>query len=301
MICYRDHPLNPEEESRIGEDGVVWFQEYYDPETGDTYSDPFIDTSVTTNYKRRAPTATKASLGQFQISSLQLRYRWQAQNSYSDGQSSVTDMSELGRSALEVTADDGSTVTFRAGDCVYLRPTQPDEKLYVAQVGKLWEAEDEYGEPDILFNARWFFRAEDTLLDDHSCRMIREKELFQSDDYEENTIKSVVGKCHVVYLPHRQWGDEVPPDAPELDFSWICEREDVYFYRYLYNNTNFTFLDPHVIGNQDEDCSERFCDVDKSELEDKEERERKANKLAEWDLSTQYAASPLGMNLIDVS
>jgi hypothetical protein len=231
-----------------------------------------------------------------------------------DGEEGEERRTKLRQREVEVVTDEGAAVTLRPGDFVYMRPDDEGKRPWVAQIEKLWEAQsDDMNDPevdddedegvDVRVKVRWLFRAEDTILQDYNSVMISEKELFLSNHVDENSVQAIVGKCRVVYLPpDRLRGpaysnnaragavvDHQHPSLGDRGYGWICEEEDAYFYRYAYNEVNYSFIDPHVEGGRDEDCDERFQAVTDSDTVYWKSREEKARLSATWDPASKYA------------
>jgi hypothetical protein len=102
-------------------------------------------------------------------------------------------------------------LVIRVGDYLYL--TSPIEnKPYIGEVIKLFETDE--GEPTTT--VRWLFHLSDTKLTpadlyerltvnkesvEKEGVLFHDRELFYSDDFDDNPIASVEGKCHVEHLP----------------------------------------------------------------------------------------------------
>lgn len=323
VVCKRAHVPNRGNEG----EGIPWFRKYYDKERGQLYTDPFIDTSISNHGRidQLRMDASSSTEYQFSIDSLRGCYKWK-------GPESTTAEGCVRFEELCVITQEGGAVTLRRGEYVYLHPEQQHSqgKPWIARIEDWWEDQQEPGldhhhhlnedlynttysdgddgderdedDIDIRIKVRWMFRPEDTILQDsNSPLMFGDKELFLSTTLDENSIKSVVGKCHVLYLPPDHWHSHHSVESNQcatstvrnetLSLEQICERNDAYFYRYVYNDTSYSFLDPHVEGNRDEESEERFKNVAESDREYWRSRKEKVNRFVVWDPSSGYPPS----------
>ncbi|KAK1353446.1 Chromatin remodeling protein EBS [Heracleum sosnowskyi] len=85
----------------------------------------------------------------------------------------------------------GSWEIVRAGDCVLLKPSQPDKEPYVARVQKI--KTDTRGK--VMVTVRWYYRPEEA--SGGRRKFHGAKELFLSDHYDTQSAKTIEGKCIV--------------------------------------------------------------------------------------------------------
>ncbi len=247
---------------------ICWFRKWYDPVNRRVYTKPFIDTTITNDSSKEDQASMLRTVPlqkpQFTISSLK-NVKWQ------------TD------STVTVTCDDGKIVAFTVGDTVYL---DNPERYWIAKICSMWECEttdsseddmnDRYSKrtrrnkkrKDVKFEALWFYRAEDTILEDVNNRFIRGQEVFSSQHRDINSLCLVVGKCTV------QYKDEIH------DWKQFCKDKDRYYYRFQYNPSSYAFLDPQLENNVDENDDDRFCEDEDIYYD---QQKQKTLKKMSWD------------------
>ncbi|KAK1353440.1 Chromatin remodeling protein EBS [Heracleum sosnowskyi] len=85
----------------------------------------------------------------------------------------------------------GSGEIVRAGDCVLIKPSQPDKRPSVALVDKL----ETDMEGDLMVKLRWYYRPEEASFGRRQFHGA--KELLLSDHYETQSANTMEGKCIV--------------------------------------------------------------------------------------------------------
>ncbi|KAI9246081.1 S-adenosyl-L-methionine-dependent methyltransferase [Phascolomyces articulosus] len=122
---------------------------------------------------------------------------------------------------------DGEVI--KVNDYVYLR-TGMDTEPWFARVMSMYETQD----GNKMFHARFFSHGKETILDE----LAGERELFLLDDYAENHLESVMGKCNVQHL-----------DADQREPA-VFHSKDYWYYRLWYDPHTAVFEDARLHENE---------------------------------------------------